>query len=606
LPSEKYSVFSADTHPTRALQFWYRLPLAVAALLMAAPLLVALWSMVGSNLEVKRKRLQQEEESSVARASHLSAESLKTLFVSADLVLLELRGYWQNHPNEFHGVLKSRHDKLQLGSSFDVFVVNAGGKVVRSSSPAHVLRDNLNYSPPVSRHKDDSKDRLLMGPAFYDSITERWQLPFTRRLLSSSGKFEGIMVFLVQPDYFNVLALQATRLKNNSVFSIIDMDTGDLILRSIKINRQPTAQAPSKTSPDFWSFLKLGIPAADSGVMVSQLPLPIDRLSDSELVRLNTLPHSGRSRRAFEIDQVERLYAWQKLERIPLQVTIGTPASHLDNALATEGWRHFIIGSTFSLLVLVFATGFNLYDRTRRRSRQALAASEQALRQLAAHQTDLLEEERKLISREIHDDLGQRLSVLRLDLAVVMSAMQSTSGADLVARVAKLKDAIDDILRATRDLAKKVRPPSLDIGFLPAIEALCDEFQDRLPFMVRFVNNADITIQPDNACAIAAYRILQESLTNATRYAQCQHIDISLAVHDDWLYLRVIDDGVGFDPTANKPGRRTFGLLSMRERVAALHGDMRIRSQPGQGCKLLFMLPLNSAAADNRTVAVCP
>jgi len=605
LPSEKYSVFSADIHPTRALQFWYRLPLAVATLLMAAPLLVALWSMVGSNLEVKRKRLQQEEESSVARASHLSAESLKTLFVSADLVLLELRGYWRNHPDEFHKVLNSRHDKLQLGSTFDVFVVNSRGKVVRSSSPAHVLRDNLDYSPPVSRHRDDTQDRLLMGPAFYDRITERWQLPFTRRLLSPSGKFEGIMVFLVQPDYLNLVVLQANSLQNNSVFSILDMDTGDLILRSIKINRQPTAQAPSKTAPDFWSVLKLGIPAADSGVMVSQLPPPIDRLSDSELVRINTLPHRGINRRTFEIDHVERLYAWQKLERIPLQVTIGTPANHLDNVLATEGRRHFIIGSTFSLLVLVFAAGFNRYDRTRRRNRQALAASEQALRQLAAHQTDLLEEERKLISREIHDDLGQRLSVLRLDLSMAISGIPSASTTDLLAQGTQLKASIDDILHATRDLAKKVRPPSLDIGFLPAIEALCDEFQARVPFKIRLINHANRTIQPDDVCAIAAYRIVQESLTNATRHAKCQHIDISLAVHDDWLHLRVTDDGVGFDPKA-PTSRRTFGLLGMRERVAALHGEMRLQSQAGQGCKLLVMLPLNNTAANTRPLAMKP
>jgi two-component system sensor histidine kinase UhpB len=77
-------------------------------------------------------------------------------------------------------------------------------------------------------------------------------------------------------------------------------------------------------------------------------------------------------------------------------------------------------------------------------------------------------------------------------------------------------------------------------------------------------------------------------------------------VHDGWLYMRVIDDGVGFDPKASKPGRRTLGLLGMRERVAALHGEMRLKSQAGQGCQLLVMLPLNSTVAEIRPLAVSP
>jgi signal transduction histidine kinase len=189
---------------------------------------------------------------------------------------------------------------------------------------------------------------------------------------------------------------------------------------------------------------------------------------------------------------------------------------------------------------------------------------------------------------------------------MAINGIPSASATDLLVQGTQIKESIDGILQATRDLAKKVRPPSLEIGFLPAIEALCDEFQSRVPFKLRFVNNTDKAFQPDDICAIAAYRILQESLANAARHGQCQHIDISLAVHDDWLYLRVTDDGVGFDPKAINAGRRTFGLLGMRERVAALHGEMRLQSQAGQGCKLLFMLPLSRTAADFKPLDLSP
>ncbi len=602
MPSKKYSVFSAETHPWWWLQVWYRLPLALATLLMAAPLLAAIWAMVWSNLQVQTQNLHNEENARVTRASRLSAESLKTVFVSADLVLLELRRYWLNHPHEFFKVLKARHDELQLGSAFDVFIVDASGKVVRSTSPAHVIRDNLLYTPSVSRHKEDTQDRLLLGPAFFDSITESWQLPFTRRLLSPSGKFVGVMVFLVPPGYFNRV-LQATSLQNGSVFSIVDLETGALILRNSQVNDPPSTEPISLVKSDFWTLLNLGIPAIGPGSMVSQLPSLVDILPASALARLKASPVSGINRKAFDVDHIERLYAWKKLDRIPVMVTVGTPATYFDDVLATNKLRYIATGTVFSLLVLSLAAAFNRYDRSRRRNRQALAASEQDLRELATHQTDLLEEERKLIAREIHDDLGQRLSVLRLDLAMLMNAMQRSCSADLLARGAQVKNAIDEILCVTRELAKKVRPPSLEIGFLPAIEALCDEFQNRLPFKLRFVNHADNAFQPDDACAIAAYRILQESLTNASRYAQCQHVDISLAIHDDWLHLRVVDDGVGFDPTVHNSNRRTFGLLGMRERVAALHGEMRLQSQAGQGCKLLVMLPLNRMATDNRPQA---
>jgi signal transduction histidine kinase len=249
-----------------------------------------------------------------------------------------------------------------------------------------------------------------------------------------------------------------------------------------------------------------------------------------------------------------------------------------------------VTGVAFSLLALALAAGFNLYDRSRRRSRQAL-------RELAAHQTDLIEDERRLLAREIHDDLGQRLTALRLDLAMAIRAMRSTCAVDLLAPVEQLKDAIDDILRIARDLSKKVRPPSLDIGFLPAVEALCDEFNERLPATVRLVNHTRAGIVPSEACAIAAYRLLQESLNNAARHAHGQHIDISLDVVDGWLHLWVVDDGVGFD-AQTKPRHRTYGLLGMRERVAALGGELRLKSQPGQGCKLLFLLPMSGTATE--------
>lgn len=578
-----------DNHLMRAVQAWHGLPLILASLIMAAPLLVLLWALVWFELQIKTQALQQKEEGHITLTSQLSAQSLKTLFVSADQVLLELRGYWQNHPTEFEQVFQDRHNNLELGDVFDVTVIDARGHVVKSrtqkSPHAHTFYDSTLWS----RHREDPQDRLLMGPAFLDRITDLWLLPFTRPLLSPSGEFEGVITLLVPTDYFSRV-LQHTTLVNNSVFSLIDLETGNLILRGIKAPDAPTTNANSASATGFWSMVNAAPPVSSSGAMVSQLPPPVSRLSDELLANINAWPVSGMSRRTSEIDPIERLYGWEKLERIPLLLSVGAPTSDFDDLLASYQLRHALTGVAFSLLALGLAAGFNVYDRTRRRNRQAL-------RELAAHQTDLVEDERRFIAREIHDDLGQRLSALRLDLALAIKAMRNTCSAELLSQVEQLKSAIDDILRVTRDLSKKVRPPSLDIGFLPTVEALCDEFNQRLPATVRLVNHTRTGIVPSEACAIAAYRLLQESLNNAARHANCQHIDISLDVVDDWLHLWVVDDGVGFDPQS-KTRNRTYGLLGMHERVAALGGELRLRSQPGQGCKLLFLLPMSGTATE--------
>jgi signal transduction histidine kinase len=605
MPASKYDFFAVSSRSSQVLKNLSRLPLSLASFIVAAPLLVAVWVIAWSNLAVQTESLQQLEEDRVTRTSYLSAESLRALLVSADLVLLELRRYWHKNPNEFQKILHNRYDKMQLGSVFDVLVIDASGKVTRSSSPVEATNTNSDYAALLSRHKNDRQDSVHIGPTFFDRTTNRWQLPITRRLLSPDGKFHGIIVFLAPPEYFNRLLLN-TSLPPASIFSIVDLNTGDLIFRSVQVNEPRTTEAlQSFKDIVFWPFPNLNASNSQVGAMVTQLPPPVDKLSASTLAAVSGWSANGILRQAFDIDRVDRLYAWNKLEKRALMVSIGSPSESLENALNTHKLQHLIKGAAFSLLLLIFAAGFNQYDRTRRLSRQALAESEQNLRELAVHQTGLLEEERKFIAREIHDDLGQRLSVLRLDHAMLLNSMQSTCSADLIAQAGQVKDDLDKVLLVTRNLAQKVRPPSLEIGFLPAIEALCDEFQSRGLFKVNLVNNADMTVQSDDACAITAYRIVQEALTNAARHAQCQCVDIHIAAQEDWLTLQVNDDGVGFAASAPKD-RRTFGLLGMRERVLALHGEIRMQSQAGQGCKLLVKLPLNSRTANIRPLNANP
>jgi hypothetical protein len=136
---DQHSASSADNRLLRVMQAWHHLPLSLATLVLASPFLVLLWVLVWSELQLQTQTLQQKEESRITRTSELSAQSIKSLFVSADQVLLELRRYWQNHLTEFDQVLRDRRSKLELGDVFDVSVIDARGRVVkhRTQQRAH-------------------------------------------------------------------------------------------------------------------------------------------------------------------------------------------------------------------------------------------------------------------------------------------------------------------------------------------------------------------------------------------------------------------------------------------------------------------------------------
>jgi signal transduction histidine kinase len=366
---------------------------------------------------------------------------------------------------------------MQLGNVFDVLVIGASGKVTRSSSPAEVTHTNSDYAALLSRHRKGLQDSVLVGPTFFDHASSRWQLPITRRLLAASGKFQGIIVFLAPPKYFNRLLLNIS-LPTGSIFSIVDLSTGDLIFRSVQVKKSritETSQSIKETA--FGPFPSLNTQHSTFGAMVTQLPQPVDQFSASTLAAVSGWSATGILRKAFDIDKVDRLYSWSKLEKRALMVSIGSPFDSLEKELNTHKLLQVIKGAAFSLLLLTFAAGFNLYHRTRRRRRQALTESEETLRQLATHQTGLLEEERKFIAREIHGDLGQRLSVLRLDQAMLLNTMQSTCSADPHARAGQVKDDLDKALLLTRNHAQKVRSLRLKSDFCPQSKPCATNFR---------------------------------------------------------------------------------------------------------------------------------
>jgi signal transduction histidine kinase len=207
------------------------------------------------------------------------------------------------------------------------------------------------------------------------------------------------------------------------------------------------------------------------------------------------------------------------------------------------------------------------------------------LRELSAHHDSVREEERARIAREIHDEMGQALTALKMDLSVM--GVESRKDAP---RVRELKGRVDDMIQTVRDVATALRPAALDLGILPAIEWLVDEFQKRngIPCQVK-VEDGDIDMAEDRS--IVLFRILQESLTNIARHAEARSVEILLRRDATHIRLDIKDDGKGFDTEA-AGSKKTFGLLGMRERVIMLHGSLNITSLPGEGTQVSVSIPV--------------
>ncbi|MHB1193631.1 MAG: ATP-binding response regulator [Longimicrobiales bacterium] len=221
-----------------------------------------------------------------------------------------------------------------------------------------------------------------------------------------------------------------------------------------------------------------------------------------------------------------------------------------------------------------------LETRVEERTREAREAALR-LRALAARLVSIREEERRSFAREIHDELGQGLTGLRMDLALLRSELVESDRAS-AARLAECIATIDQSIDLVRGLSSRLYPPILDIlGLGPALEGLVGEYQGRNP--VRF--HVDINcVGPDlgSPQALALYRVAQEALTNVIRHAKAEHVWVSLHEEGNGHVMEIRDDGKGGAPERIS-STSTVGLLGMRERILEFGGVFTIDSPAGGG-----------------------
>jgi signal transduction histidine kinase len=222
-------------------------------------------------------------------------------------------------------------------------------------------------------------------------------------------------------------------------------------------------------------------------------------------------------------------------------------------------------------------------------------ATSEMLQRLARHLQDAGEKERSRLAHELHDELGQNLTAMKMDVSWILSKLPADQPA-LRARAADLAKLSDRTLKAVRRLSQEMRPGVLDdLGLPAALEWQAAEFAERTGIRCRVkttIGEGRLTKDQDTAL----FRIVQEGLTNASRHSEASEVDIVLKEADGAVLLRIVDNGRGIRDDEARGGR-SLGLLGMHERAAAAGGRTSIEGAPGLGTTITVRIPLPAPEA---------
>lgn len=238
----------------------------------------------------------------------------------------------------------------------------------------------------------------------------------------------------------------------------------------------------------------------------------------------------------------------------------------------------------------MIGTGVDITDR--KKAEKEMNELNQQLRNFSMHLQNVREEEQARIAREIHDELGQQITGLKMDISWLKKKLGAeTDPATIIEKLNNMNALLDDTVVTIRKIASELRPSILDdLGLPAALEWQSREFENRFNIKVHYdAELNDLEVPP--ALATGLFRIYQESLTNVARHSQAKNVFTSLRHTNGELILMVTDEGKGFTVTPEKL-KKTLGLLGMKERALMIGGTLDIQSEPGKGTTVTIVVPL--------------
>jgi PAS domain S-box-containing protein len=257
----------------------------------------------------------------------------------------------------------------------------------------------------------------------------------------------------------------------------------------------------------------------------------------------------------------------------------------------SERWIDFSAGTiTFKNKPAVIGTAFDITEM--KKAEESLNESRERYRQLVLHMQTLRESERAAIAREMHDELGQLLTSLKMNLSIIKKDINENQIKDLNAIVGELDSMsglIDRAVKGVRKMITELRPEVLDkLGLVPAIEWLVENFKKTSKIDCSYKYSHE-SIQLDSEKELVIFRIIQEALTNIGRHSKATKVNVSLIKEGNSVSLTIKDNGIGFDNKALED-KKTFGLMGMQERAASIGASFNIESKKGKGTVIKLKL----------------
>jgi PAS domain S-box-containing protein len=275
------------------------------------------------------------------------------------------------------------------------------------------------------------------------------------------------------------------------------------------------------------------------------------------------------------------------------------PAHHRNEILTRDGlvrkieWNNTLLRDSDGRLTGIVSIGEDVTERAR--AELELLRSQEELRALAGHLESAREEERARMARGIHDELGQMLTALRLDLSWLATRLREPTPA-VKRKIGEMIVMTDDTIEAGRRIVADLRPPILDdLGLVPAVQWYVEHLGKRAGLHIRLLADGG---EPklDPRLAVAGYRIVQEALTNVARHARARNVEVRVGAGGGSLVLEVRDDGCGI-PASAASDPRSFGIAGMRERARSSGGTLEISGNAGAGTLVRVAIPIERRGA---------
>ncbi|HLP05522.1 MAG TPA: PAS domain S-box protein [Paludibacter sp.] len=248
---------------------------------------------------------------------------------------------------------------------------------------------------------------------------------------------------------------------------------------------------------------------------------------------------------------------------------------------------------------IIGIAGFNIDITERKMAENALSESQTKLKKFAAHLQNVREEERVLLAREIHDELGQILIAIKIDMGIlkqnVMKSLNKEHSGEVLEKFDNLVTLVNNTIKTARKIITDLRPEVLELlGFSEAVKLHMKNFQERYHIECSYINTIRF-LNLDSQQSVALFRIIQEALNNVAKHARATRVVVEINRQNRNLLLQISDNGIGFDENQKK-NSDSYGLIGMRERVFLLDGELVIFSKPGEGTRIRITMPYSESS----------